>query len=357
MAERKNYYEILGLSESDRKLQGDEFKTVLKRQYKKLALKYHPDKQQGKSDAEQKKAEDKFKEIGEAYSVLSDDAKRQEYDNPMNFNSFNTNFNGNGFDIFDSFIKSHFSDYGNFKQQTPQGSSIRLTIKVSLEDLYNGTVKKIRYKRNTLCDKCHGTGLSEHSKKETCQHCGGTGQLFSNNGMWQSITTCPYCKGKGFTIANPCDKCQGNGLVSKIEECEVSIPKGAPNGGHVVLKGLGHEIPNGTNGDLLVVINELEHSKFVRDGNDLYFQMDIPLTQALLGNDITVTTIDGKKLTTNIKPLTTEGKIRFAKQGMPKYGSNDFGDMYGIIKVKMPKKLSEEDKQLLKQLSNSDNFK
>ena len=361
LMERKDYYKILGLSDSDKKLQGDEFKKKVKQNYKKNALKYHPDRQHGKSDEEKKAAEEKFKELAEAYEVLSDDTKRSQYDNPMGGMNFDFGGFGNFDDIMNGFDPFGFGLNGRGNSQKVQkGQSIRITIGATLEELYNGVTKQIKYKKQTKCSDCNGSGMANGSKKETCSHCGGTGQLFSQNGGWQTITTCPYCGGKGTIITNPCKSCGGSGLVEKSTTVEISIPKNVQDGTQLVMRGQGGDAPNGgVNGDLLVVVREIKHNKFIRQGNDLYFQLDVPILDALLGGSVIVETIDGKQLTTKLQQGVSDGfKIRFSGKGMPHQDSNSkYGDMYGVVNLKLPTKLDENEINVLKSLKGKGNFK
>lgn len=364
MGIQKDYYELLGLTNDDKKLPFEEFKKKLKQNYKKLALKYHPDKQQGKSDEEKKIAEDKFKEIGEAYEVLSDEKKKNEYDNPIGsasgFDFGSSSFNGGFGDDFEDIMRNFGFGFGDTnKNKIRKGQSIRIVLPLSLEDIYNGITKQIKYNRNIICDECNGSGMGKDSRKETCTKCGGTGKVFTRNGNWQTIETCPHCKGTGTIIKNPCHKCHGNGVVIKSEIVDVDIPKGVFEGSQLVLNGKGNSIPNGIDGDLLVVIKEKNNDKFIRRDNDLYFQLNIPIIDAILGCEVVVDTIDEKKLTTKIQSGISNGsKIRFAKKGMPVYGSkNDFGDMYGIVNLVLPKKLSDEEIKTLKTLQGKGNFK
>ena len=367
MTKNKDYYEILGLSEEEKKLQGDEFDKILKKKYKRKALLLHPDKQQGKSDAEKNAAEEKFKEVAEAYGVLSDKEKRSQYDNP--FSGFGGNpfgSSGNPFggfeDIFSGFGGFDFGGFGRTRaKEPPKGQSIRLQMNVTLEDVFNGTTKQIKYKRNVSCPDCNGSGMGAHSKRETCSHCGGTGQIFTQNGNWQQITTCPYCKGQGTIITNPCSKCHGSGLVEETTTVDISIPKGSMTGMQLALHGQGcaSSVQGGQFGDLLVVLNVVNHEKFERDGDDLYFAIELSVIDALLGKDIEVETIDGKKLTTRIDSCVEDGtKIRFIGKGLPNpQNSNRIGNMYGIIKLKMPKHINAEERSILNNLKEKPNFR
>ncbi len=362
-----DYYKILELSDSDKKLPFSEFSKKLKQQYRKLALKYHPDKQQGKSENEKKEAEEHFKNISEAYSVLSDEDKKAQYDNPvsggMNFDfdsAFGSNFGGGFGQDLESFMRNFGFGFNTQKSnQVKMGQSIRITLALDLEEIFNGTTKQIKYKRHKICPDCNGSGMASNSKKETCQHCGGTGQTYRQSNGWQTIETCPYCKGNGYIIKNPCKKCNGHGLIESVEIVDITIPKGVNDDNQLIINGKGNSIPNGIDGNLIVAIRTKEHSKFIRQRNDLYFILELPVIDAILGCDKVIETIDGKKLTTKIQQGITDGtKIRFANCGLPYYEHNSkFGDMYAVVKLKMPTSLSDSDIEKLKELQSKNNFK
>lgn len=357
MGERKDYYKILGVDKSATK-------DDIKKAYRKLAIQYHPDKQQGKSDKEKKEAEEKFKEIAEANEVLSDDKKRAEYDNPSSNFKFE-GFNGHGFsDFMNGFdFDFNFNPFGNRGQQkrVQKGQSIRFNLGVTLEDIYNGAEKTLKYKRMDKCPTCGGNGKGHNSRVETCTHCGGTGQFFQQNGFVQTITTCPHCKGKGTILINPCPTCNGNGIVETETQVKINIPKGVAQGTQMNIQGNGHAPLNcdGVYGDLFIVFTEIPHNKFERIGDDLYFELKIPVIDGMLGCNVEVETIDGKKLSTKVSQGSEDGnKIRFGGKGLPVFNHDNLhGNMIGVIKLVMPKKLSEEEIELLKQLKEKENFK
>lgn len=362
MEDSKGYYSLFGFTEEDKKLPFDEFKKKLKKKYKEMALKYHPDRQEGKNDKEKKEAEDKFKEIGEAYEILSDEAKKKEYDNPMSgFKFEGSPFGANPFgdmeDIFDNFGFGFGNRKRNKQNQIVKGQNIRITLDVSLEDLYNGITKQIRYTKKVQCHDCNGSGMTSESTKETCPNCGGVGTIFSQNGAWQTITTCPNCGGLGYIVKNPCKKCHGDGVVDESVVVDINIAKGFPSNSQMILHGKGNAVKNGIDGDLLVVINEIPHAIYKRQGNDLLISYNIPIVDALLGCEKEIQTIDGKKIVAKIKPLTkNETVLRFKGKGMPIYGQNGFGDMYAVFKYVTPEKLSDEEIETLKQLQGKGNF-
>ena len=359
--DKKDYYKILGITDEEKKLQGDEFISVVRKKFKDLAKKWHPDR--CRDENKKKEYEEKFKEIAEANEVLSDVEKRQQYDNPFsgfNFEGFGGrnpfDLSGFGFDPFE-----HFG-FGSRRQQnrTPQGQSLRISIQLTLEEIFNGTSKTISYAVLEACPECKGTCMGKNSKIETCPHCGGQGNVFQQNGMMQIITTCPHCGGQGKKIINPCTKCQGNGVVRVQKTTDINIPKGVEEGHTLTIKG-GGNAPigvEGVNGDLLVVIVEAEHDKYIRRGSDLYFELEVPVLDAIMGGEIEVETIDNKKLLTKIAPGTNHGtQIRFGGKGMPIFGTNRYGSMIGVVITKMPKQINEKEIKLLKELKEEENFK
>lgn len=352
----KNYYDILGVSKTATQ---DE----IKKAYRKIAIENHPDKNPGN-----KKAEEKFKEAAEAYSVLSDENKRKEYDNPITGgNNFNSGFNFNDFNIDEILNSFGFGGMGGFRvninqsQGRQRGGNIRLKMRLSLKEMYDGVKKKIKYHRNNKCEDCDGKGTTSNSKEERCKHCGGTGKLYSNNGFFQQITTCHHCGGSGKVITNPCSKCGGLGVKDSIQEIEVEIPKGAFQGMQLTVHGFGHAPAkmNGDFGNLLIdVFDKGEGEKFTREGNDLHCTIEVPVIDAILGCNVTVETINGKRLKAKIPSGTEDGyTMRFAKYGMPIYGRNQYGDMYCEVKIKMPKTLTDEEKTTLEGLKAKENFK
>lgn len=354
----KDYYKILGITDEEKKLKGEEFEKAIKKKYRKICLENHPDKNPGN-----KEAEEKFKDAAEAYSVLSDAKKREEYDNPMTGGmNFNSGFNFNDFnfdDIFSSF------GFGNpFRKDSTKvvyrGQNIRLKMQLSMKEMYDGVKKKIKYHRNNKCEICDGKGTSKDSKVERCPHCGGTGKLYSNNGFFQQITTCIHCGGTGKITTNPCPKCMGNGIVDTTQELEIEIPKGVFQGMQLTMRGYGHAPlkMNGEFGDLIIDIFEKnDGEEFVRDGHNLEKTIEIPVIDAILGCNVTVETINGKKLSAKIPSCTEDGyTMRFTGYGMPIYGANKYGDMYVEIKLKMPSKINDNEKKLLEDLKTMENF-
>lgn len=356
MSERKDYYKILGVSK-------DASQDEIKKSFRKLSLKFHPDRNPGN-----KKAEEKFKEIAEAYEVLSDPKKKEEYDNPHSEFDFKMSggpdFGGMGMDD----ILRHFGfggmdfDFGSHRREprNVKGTNIRITLKLTLEDAYNGVTKKIKYKRFEPCDHCGGSGKTDKTKEKICRTCGGTGFIFSQNGFMSMQRTCPTCGGVGKQIENPCSHCQGHGIVQKVTETEIKLGKGLLDGMSVIIGGKGNFPPHGkgTVGDLIVQIQIVDYGKYEVDGNNLYFPIELNVIDAILGCDINVKTVDGRELTAKIPNGTSDGhKLRFRGYGIPKYGTNSCGDIIGIVKIKIPSKVTDEEKEILQSLKEHENFK
>lgn len=356
MAERKDYYKILGVKK-------DATQDEIRKAYKKLALKWHPDKNQGS-----KEAEEKFKEAAEAYEVLSDEKKKAEYDNPHSSFDFHMSggpdFGGMGMDD----ILRHFGfggmDFGfggNRRESAPQkGTNIRIAFPLTLEEMYNGVTKKIKYNRFELCDHCNGSGKTDKTKEKVCRTCGGSGFVFSQNGFMSMQQTCPSCGGTGKHIENPCPHCGGHGITQKTCIEEIKLDKGLLQGMNMIVQGKGNFPPHGkgTQGDLIISIQAVPNDKFEIDGNDLYFEMELSVVDAILGCTVNVETVDGKKLTAKIPSGTCDGhKLRFKGYGIPMYGTSKSGDMYGIVRINIPKNITSEEKEILLKLKEYDNFK
>ena len=372
----KNYYDILGITEDEKNLPKDEFNDILRKKWRNLALSLHPDRQQGKSEEEKKLAEEKFKEAAEAYEVLSDEQKRAEYDNPAS----NFQFSGFGTDAdFHEFVRRHFGDiagmhgfrnmnfgdfggmgFGEQEQGVQKGSGIRIKVGLTIEEMYSGTKKKLKYARYERCSTCGGSGLTSESKEKTCPTCGGKGMIYAHNQFMSMYQTCPTCGGKGHFVENPCKTCNGHGIEQKEHEVEITFEKGLMHGMELVYGGLGNAAPhgNGVNGDLHVLVYEKKGGKFERNGADLYMKIDVPVIDAILGGQIKVETIGGKTITSTLKQGTEDGtKLLFKGYGMPIYGTNNYGNLICIVHIVMPKNLNKEEKKLLSDLKKKEHFK
>ena len=366
MAKKRDYYEVLGVSKTASE---DE----IKKAYRKIAIKYHPDRNPG-----DKEAEEKFKEAAEAYDVLHDPQKRQQYDQfgfdgPMGAGGFG-GFGGASMNMDDIF--SMFGDifgghgFGGFgggqgRPQQHRGSDLRLKVRLTLEEINQGVTKKFKLRKDIVCDHCHGSGAEAGSGKEQCPTCHGRGVITHTTqsifGMMQTQGVCPTCHGAGEIIKNKCHECGGTGVTKGEEVVEINIPAGVQEGMVVNVPGKGNAGHyNGINGDIQVFIEEEDHKTFVRDGNDLIYNLLLDFPTAALGGETEIPTIDGSKLKIKIENGTQPGKtLRLRGKGLPAvqgYG-NGRGDLVVNISVYVPKTLSKEEKQTLETLKNSDNFK
>lgn len=369
---KKDYYSILGV---DKNASDEE----IKKTYKKLALQYHPDRQINKSEDEKKAAEEKFKEINEAYSILSDKNKRQQYDT---FGTVDGNMGDmSGADAMAEFMKHFqnmggFGDFGDFfgggrysnQQRIIKGSDIQVNVHLTLAEVYNGGTKEIKYSRNVRCASCGGTGSSD-GQSSVCPQCNGTGYIIrtTQNGfaIMQEATQCTVCHGTGKVIKSPCTVCGGQGLVRKEEKITISIPPGASNNTYTTIEGKGNEPVNDSNlpsinGDLRIVFKIKNDNKFtVNETNryDIDYHVDVPVIDCITGCDLKIKHLDGKSYTVKVKQGVTNGYvIRVRNKGLAdSYGQRGFLNV--IINQKMPNKLSEKEIKLLNELKNSKNFK
>lgn len=368
MAEKKDYYEVLGV---DRSASADD----IKKAYRKLAIKYHPDKNPGN-----KEAEEKFKEAAEAYSVLSDAEKKARYDQfgHAGVEGAGPDFSG-GFGNLNDILNDLFGDafgggfggfsgFGGFgggtrQQRVSRGRDIRVRVKLTLEEIANGVEKEISIEKSVPCTECSGKGAKNSSDIKTCPACNGTGEVqrVTNSFLGQTITrsTCQQCNGEGKIISNPCRNCSGSGLVRKRETIKVRIPAGVEAGMQLTLQGQGHAAKNnGINGDLLVVIEEQEHPNLKREGNNLYYTKIISVPDAILGSETEIPCLDGN-YRIKVEPGTQSGKVvRLRGRGLPSVnGYGGIGDMYVKFAVWIPKKLDKEDKALIESLRGKESFK
>ena len=368
MAEKKDYYEVLGV---DRSASADD----IKKAFRKLAIKYHPDKNPGN-----KEAEEKFKEAAEAYSVLSDAEKKARYDQfghagvegaGPDFSGGFGNLNDILNDLFGGAFGGGFGGFSGFggfgggtrQQRVSRGRDIRVRVKLTLEEIANGVEKEISIEKSVPCTECSGKGAKNSSDIKTCPACNGTGEVqrVTNSFLGQTITrsTCQQCNGEGKIISNPCRNCSGSGLVRKRETIKVRIPAGVEAGMQLTLQGQGHAAKNnGINGDLLVVIEEQEHPNLKREGNNLYYTKIISVPDAILGSETEIPCLDGN-YRIKVEPGTQSGKVvRLRGRGLPSVnGYGGIGDMYVKFAVWIPKKLDKEDKALIESLRGKESFK
>ncbi len=354
MADKRDYYEVLGLNKG---ASDDD----IKKAFKKMAKKYHPDLNPG-----DKEAEAKFKEINEAYGVLSDAEKKSRYDqfghagvDPSyaggggygDFGGFG-GFGGFG-DIFETFFGGGMGGSANSRANAPvQGEDIQLRITVTFEESAFGCEKEVSYKRMSVCSSCKGSGAKNGTEFETCATCGGRGVVSSVQrtilGNVQSQRTCSACGGSGKHIKTPCPDCHG-GIITETKKSKVKVPAGIDNGQMLTLRGQGHAGRNGgPAGDVYIVVNVLPHSIFERRGNDIYCEVPISFTDAALGCEMTVPTLEGKVKYTVPEGTQTDSTFRFKGKGITRLGTKTRGDMYVTVTVEIPRKLSPKQKDLLK---------
>ena len=357
-ASKRDYYEVLGVEKG-----ADD--ATIKRAFKKLAIKYHPDRNKAADAGE------KFREINEAYQVLSDPQKRAAYDqygfagaDGSQAGGSNPFGGGDFSDIFNSAFSGAFSDIFGFgggrrssrraEPTSVPGRDMRVKLTLSLEEAVKGCKKKINLKTYVKCKTCGGSGLGKNGKKEVCSHCQGSGQVRMQQGIMIVTQTCPYCNGTGYTIKDGCKDCSGTGRVADTKTLSVDIPAGVDAGDRIRLQGEGEAGLNGApSGDLYVVIDVKEHDIFVREGNDLSCEIPISFATAALGGKVEVPTLEGP-VTITIKPETQTGMImRLAGKGVKSYNSYDKGSLYCKLVVETPVNLNDHQKDLLKKLEES----
>ena len=344
----RDYYDILGLSKSASD-------SDIKSSYRKLAMKYHPDRNPG-----DKKAEENFREITESYEILKDPQKRAAYDQ-YGHAAFSQSSGGGSAGGFSGFGSGGFSDifedmFGMGGEQgrrsASTGSDLRYDLSVSLEQAYSGDQIEISLTVPTKCDSCKGSGANEGSKPKQCNQCGGHGKVRAQQGFFTIERTCAACSGVGETISDPCRPCKGQGRVNKSKKLSVNVPAGVDNGTRIRLSGEGEAGARGSSpGDLYIFIDIKEHSLFQRDGKDTYIEVPVSLIDAVLGNSIQVPCVDGSKAKMNLSSGTQSGtRLRMKGKGMPALRGGSRGDQYVEINVETPVGISKKQEELFKQI-------
>lgn len=362
--EKRDYYEVLGV-------QKDASAEDIKKAYRQLALKYHPDRNPG-----DKNAEEKFKEAAEAYEVLSDPQKRSRYDQfghaGMSGNGF-SDFGGmNMQDIF-SHMGSIFEDlgiggfsgfgggFGGGRNRVQRGSNIRIKVKMTLEDIAKGVEKNIKVQKNIVCNECHGTGAKSADAIKTCPTCHGRGIVTrvqqSIFGQMQMQSECPNCHGTGKIITDKCSHCGGNGVVKGEDIINVKIPAGVSDGMQLSIRGKGNAIGGGEPGDLLVLVEEEKHSRFERDGNNIYEEFNISFPLAVLGGTVEIPLLEGKAKVKIAPGTQSSTLLRLNGKGLPDLRGYGQGDLIVNINVVVPKRITKDEKAMIEKMMESDTFK
>lgn len=366
---KRDYYEILEVSQSS---STDE----IKKAYRKVAMKYHPDR-----NPDDKSAEDKFKEAAEAYEILSNPDKKSRYDQyghagvgssaagggygqggSMNMDDIFSNFGDIfGDDVFGSFFGGQRGGGGRRQGRGTRGSNLRVKIKLSYAEIAAGAKKQIKIKKHIGCEPCNGSGAKDAGSVQTCQTCGGSGQVrkVSNTflGQMQTVAACPSCHGDGQTITAKCTSCKGEGRVYGEETVTIDMPAGVMEGMQLSMSGKGNAGERGgPNGDLLIMVEEEKHAELSRDGLNVQYMLSVSFTEAVFGTQTEVPTVDGSAKI-KIPPGTQGGKVfRLKGKGFPEVNGYERGDQLVVVKVWTPTEVTDEEKQLLEQLVESPNF-
>ena len=354
---KRDFYEVLGVKK-------DADASAVKSAYRKLAMKYHPDR-----NPDDDKAEDKFREATEAYDVLKDDQKRAAYDQ-FGHAAFDGQGGGGGaggfscgrlclsgiFDeMFSEFMGGRRGRGGRGGQQSRKGADLRYDLEINLEQAFDGDTQKISIPVPATCDTCEGSGAAKGSKPVTCNACGGHGKVRAQQGFFSVERTCPSCQGQGETISKPCSSCGGQGRIQKNKSLNVNIPKGVDTGTRIRLSGEGEAgLRGGPAGDLYIFINVKDHLLFIREGNNLFMTMPVPMTKAILGGTVDIPNLDGKMARITLDEGTQSGhRLRLRGKGMPGLQGRGRGDMYVDIQVETPINLTKRQKELLKEFESA----
>ena len=358
MAGKQDYYELLGVAKTAAPEE-------IKKAYKKMAMKYHPDRNPG-----DKEAEEKFKKVNEAYEVLSNPDKRQIYDQygedglkgsfggeggaGFDFSEVckNAGFSGGGFsnlgDIFDNMFGG---GRGRARNMPQQGTDLITKIVITFKESYTGTSKEISFNRSSSCQFCNGTGAEAGSSRKACPTCKGSGQVRSGNGFFSISQTCPTCHGEGTIIEKPCTHCRGTGFLKETKKLEITVPAGIADGMQIRKSGEGNAgLNGGPRGDVYVDVRVKNDELFVREGNDIYVEIPITYSQAALGDKIDIPTMDGTEERTLPAGTQPNTKMRLKDKGFPDVHGHGRGDLYAILKLEVPKNLSDGHKEAIMKL-------
>ena len=354
---KRDYYDVLGVNKSATPEQ-------IKSAYRKLAVKYHPDKNKG-----DKASEEKFKEASEAYHILSNAERKQNYDN-FGHAAFenagggrggfgNFDFSSNFSDIFEDFFGEGFGGGRRSRRSSNRGSDLRYDLSITLEEAYKGKKQDIKFSTSEKCDTCKGSGSKPGHNAGSCSMCGGHGQVRSSQGFFTVQQTCPQCSGSGEEITNPCSSCSGQGKKQTSKKLSVTIPKGVDDGTRIRLAGKGEAGSRGAaSGDLYLFINVYSHDFFKRSDENLFFECPISIADAALGISIEIPTIDGGKAKIKIPSGTQSGKqFRLKGKGMPYMRGSGNGDLYVQVNTEVPVSLNKEQKELLEKFRQIENEK
>lgn len=359
MAGKKDYYDVLGVSKS---AEADE----IKKSYRKLAIKFHPDK-----NPDDKLAEDQFKEAAEAYDVLSNPEKRRKYDQFGHQGAAGGGYRGENMNMEDIFSQfgdifggggSPFGGRSGGGRRVTKGTNLRIKVKLTLEEIAGGVEKTVKISKEISCTVCGGNGAKDRSSFTTCQTCQGAGAVrrVTNTilGQMQTTATCPTCNGEGTIITNKCTSCHGEGISRGEETININIPAGVADGMQLSMSGKGNAATRGgVPGDLIILIEEIEHEFLKRDGNNISFDLYLSFIDATLGTSVEIPTIEGKAKI-KIEPGTQAGKIlRLKGKGIREVNSYSRGDELIHINIWTPKTLTREEKAMLEKLQESENFK
>ena len=361
---KRDYYEVLGVGKNATPEE-------LKKAYRKLALQYHPDRNPG-----DKEAEEKFKEAAEAYDVLSNPDKKARYDQfghagvdsaygqgGMDMNDIFSQFGSIFSDLFGGGFRTGFTGFGGGgggARRVLRGTNLRIKVKLTLEEIDRGCEKKIKVSKYVPCKSCNGTGSSD-GKNETCSHCHGTGVVTETRrtmlGMMQTQSACPQCGGEGTIVKNKCHECHGDGIVKSDEIITIKIPAGVQDGMQLAMQGQGNAAPRGgIAGDLIVLVEELEHDTFERQESNLYYNAFITYAQAAMGGTVEIPTLNGK-VKIKVEQGTPSGKVvRLRGKGLPEMNGYGRGDLLVSLNVWVPKSLTKEERKTLEELDKHDNF-